>query len=83
MFLLGKDYNGETGMVEGAGRRIQAKQPWLPQVRQNEVREMYAGQMARLVTFSGPQFPHMKNESSLDLPQKSAMSIQCLALQKC
>lgn len=33
-------------MVEEAGRRIQAEEPWFPQVRQNEVGEMYAGHVA-------------------------------------
>lgn len=34
MFKLGKEGNGETGMVQEGGRKFQAEQPWLPQIRQ-------------------------------------------------
>lgn len=33
MFKLGKEGNGETGMVQEGGRKFQAE-PWLPQIRQ-------------------------------------------------
>lgn len=49
MFQLGKESNGETGMVQEERRRIQEKWPQFPQSDKNGVGEMYAGCVTVLV----------------------------------